>query len=668
MMVVNVAWTTLVTPLRDAMKILPLFLVCAVGALLSAQQPNVPAAQLLVNGLGTSGPYPISVGLNPSGALGTVLLSTNQTAPVPFILAVGHIAVGAMSFGGQSLDLLPSGCGFAIVLNGFDPLSAFSAMSILSPQFAATVWFPNSFGGPVGLQACVANPTAPQGFTFTAAADLFSGGPALATVAPAMGPTGGGLALVLTGTNFQCDPPLVLIGGVPAPSAVVLSDQIIHCTSPALPAGNHSVTLVQAHGTSTLNAAFTAQVGNPLFTSNEDFNDQSGRDATFQPQFSAALWNDPTQPGLLSGTMLSGSPLASYQGNPANLGTRWQVAVQPTPMWTYGVFSPFDTPTNNLGPGINPAGGSRTMHIYEAVDLGLPRAALELVEWGPFANTVFPAAYPGFTMWCGQTVTSAPWAQPNGTLGMFTNYNYNWTQATWQSPDPTNVYPLNLNMGGVRVVNTTTYNTTAAVTNFFPFPVLNPCFDYMGSGPGAGNLVMDQRTAPNTVTTLNLNRLHAAAFNPVRRLIGAPNATIAAAGGLEVYHMRFTFVNLEASARSLFKDCGVPLANSPIYLSLTTTPALNAQPAGTSVRIDVEGASAVLNPNTPLGSSTGMLSYAQGLAPNITTAQQVLHNPSQPSAPQLSGRRYFRTRTTLRGNHLTNQTPAFDSFSVLTTF
>jgi hypothetical protein len=63
-----------------------------------------------------------------------------------------------------------------------------------------------------------------------------------------------------------------------------------------------------------------------------------------------------------------------------------------------------------------------------------------------------------------------------------------------------------------------------------------------------------------------------------------------------------------------------------------------------------------------------MLTYAHGLAPNITTAPQVLHNPSQPAAPQLSGRRYFRTRTTLRGNHLTNQTPAFDSFSVLATY
>lgn len=643
-----------------------LIVVLALTAIGLAQQPNSPEARLLVNGLGATGPFPVAVGINPAGGLGTVVISTNQVSAVPFALAVGHIAVGAHTFGGQTLDLATTGCGFALVLNGFDPTNPFSGLSILAPQFAATAWFPNSFGGPVALQACVANPAAPLGFTLTAAADLFSGGPLLATVAPATGPTGGGLAMVITGSNFQCDAPNVLIGGVPAPGAVVLSDQVIHCTSPALPPGVHDVTLTQAHGSSTMAAAFTAQVGSPLYTSDEHFNDQLGRDATFAPPFSAALWNSPIQPGTLAGLPLAGSPLATYQGNPSGLGTRWQVTVQPVPIWTGGVYSPFDTPTNNLGAGVNPNGGSRIMHLYEAVDLGMPRASLELVEWGPFVNTVLGASYPGFTMWCGQTNTSASMI-PNSSIGMSALYNYNYDQSTWQTPDPANMNPLGLT-GGVRVVNTTAYNTTSTFSNFFPFPVLNPCFDYMGSGAGAGNLVLEQRTAPNAVTVLNMNRLLATSFNPVRRLIGGPTATVAASAGLEVYHMRFTFLNLEASARSLFRDCGVQAPNAAIYLSFTTSPPLNAQPAGSGVRIEVEGASAILNPGTALGATTGMLTFAQGLAPNITTTPQALHNPMFPTTPQLSGRRYFRTRTTLRGNHLTNQTPAFDNFSVLATY
>ncbi len=652
--------------LHQAMRSPTLIIMFALAAMGLAQQPNSPEARLLVNGLGTSGPFPVAVGINPAGGLGTVVISTNQVAAVPFALAVGHVAVGAHTFGAQTLDLATTGCGFALVLNGFDPTSPFSGLSILAPQFAVTVWFPNSFGGPVALQACVGNPSAPLGFTLTAAADLFSGGPVLATVAPATGPTGGGLALVITGNNFQCDAPNVLIGGVPAAGAVVLSDQVIHCTAPALPAGVHDVTLNQSHGSSTLSAAFTAQVGSPLFTTDENFNDQLGRDATFMAQFSPALWNAPAQAGMLAGLPLTGSPLATWQGNPAGLGTRWQVTVQPVPIWTGGVYSPFDTPTNNLGPGINPNGGSRIMHLYEAVDLGLPRAALELVEWGPFANTVLGANYPGFTMWCGQTLAQASMI-PNSSIGMSAVYNYNYDQPTWQAPDPANMNPLG-GTGGVRVVNTSIYSTTSTFSNFFPFPVLNPCFDYMGVGGGAGNLVLEQRTAPNTVSALNMNRLLATSFNPVRRLIGGPAATVAASAGLEVYHMRFTFMNLEASARSLFRDCGVPAPHAPIYLSFATTPALNAQPAGASVRIEVEGASALLNPTTPLGATTGMITFAQGLSPNITTTPQALHNPMFPTTPQLSGRRYFRTRTTLRGNHLTNQSPAFDSFSVLATY
>mgnify|MGYP003575806426 CR=1 FL=1 len=55
----------------------------------------------------------------------------------------------------------------------------------------------------------------------------------------------------------------------------------------------------------------------------------------------------------------------------------------------------------------------------------------------------------------------------------------------------------------------------------------------------------------------NFNRFRATANTPVRRLIGAPMSTgssVAALGGFEIYHMRFTFVGIEAQAQSAFYD------------------------------------------------------------------------------------------------------------------
>ena len=639
--------------------------ILVLAAVATAQQPNSADARLLLNGMGTNGPWPVAAGLAHTGALGTVqLTSAAATTPVPFALAFGHLAVGHMSFGAQSLDLDTSACGFSVVMNGFDPGHPFQSWSWLATQFQVTVWFPNAFGGPAAMQACVAVPTAPQGFVLTAAADLFSGGPVLGAVGPNAGTAGGGMQVVLSGTNFQCDPPVVLFGTTPAVAVQVLSDQLITCITPVLPVGVHAISLTQAHGSSVLPAAFTAQPGNPLFTTTEDFNDQLGRDSSFVPVFVAAGWNSAAQPGVLAGAPLSGSALASFNGNPAGLGTRIQVAVEPLPAWSGGVFSPFDTPTNNLGAGTNPNGGSRTMHLYEAVDLGMPRASLELVEWGPYANAVFGAVYPGFQMWCGQTTRSAPIAPPYLQIGLNAVFQANYDQATHQAPDPAHVNPSTNALGGVKVLSLQPYTTSTVLAPFFPFPVLSPCFDYLGSGAGAGALIIEQIAAPNAVTVLNLNRLHAANFTPLRRIIAGPANNIAAFGGLEVYHQRFTFVGLEASARSVFKDCGVPAIQSAQYLACVVTPPLASQPAGSATKLEFEGATAIVGPNQALGATTGWMTYAQGNAPAVSIDPLVLSNPVI-SAPQLSGRRFYRFRCTLRANNLTNQVPSIDRIDML---
>lgn len=652
----------------NAVRILVLVALFLLSTLAPAQQANSANASLLLNGLGGSGPWPVAAGLAHTGALGTVQLSSaSATTPMPFALAFGHIAVGQMSIGGQSLDLDTGSCGFSVVLNGFDPGHPFQSLSWLASLFQVTVWFPNAHGGPAAMQACVAVPTAPQGFLFTAAVDLFNGGPVVAAVAPANGTAGGGVNVIISGTNFQCDPPTVLFGTTPALGVQVLSAQLIQCTTPSLTVGMHAVSVTQGHGIGVLPAAFTAQTGNPLFTSTEDFIDTLGRDASFVPVFSAAHWNGPTQPGVLTGAPLGGSALATFSGNPAGLGTRTQVSVQPLPQWSGGVFSPFDTPTNNLGLGINPNGGSRIMHLYEAVDLGSPRASLELVEWGPFANVVFGATYPNFTMWCGQTSRSAPVAPPYATSGLSVVFLSNYDQNTHQAPDLTHVNPSLPSRGGVLVASAQPYATSTTVAPFFPFPLLSPCFDYWGSGLGAGALILEQRLDPNSVTVLNLNRLHAASFYPLRRVIAGPTQAIGVSGGLEVHHQRFTFVGLETSACSNFKDSGVPSLQSALYLACVVTPPLSVQPAGSSTKLEFESANAIVSPNTPLGPTSGWLTYAQGVAQSVTIDPLALSNPV-PTAPQLSGRRYYRFRATLRANNLTNQIPSLDSVSLLATY
>ena len=47
---------------------------------------------------------------------------------------------------------------------------------------------------------------------------------------------------------------------------------------------------------------------------------------------------------------------------------------------------------------------------------------------------------------------------------------------------------------------------------------------------------------------------------------------------------------------------------------------------------------------------------------------EVLNNPAMPTAPQLTGRRYFRFRVTLRNNNLTNGRQCYNSFIMAVTF
>jgi hypothetical protein len=599
----------------------------------------------------------------------------------PFALGIGRVVPGTASSASGILDLDIYGCGFALVFNGFDPTSPLSAISYLAP--AATPTFSLNFVYsqgtfiPAGVQAVVADPSSPAGVTLSAAADFFPGPFVLTGVAPSTGTQGGGTAVTITGSGFVCGPTQVRFGTVAAGNVSVFSQNTIFCIAPPQGAtGAVDVTVTQEGSTVILPQAFTYTVGSQVLSVTETFNDSSAQDHSHQPLFADARWDDASATGRLAGVELVGSPLAPFMGNPSALGTRTQVTLPIGPGTTLplttgigGLFSPFDDVTDNLGPNINPQGGSHIMHLFEATDLGSPRASLELVEWGPHNNVVFPSDYPQYRAWGGMTSTTAPIACQAGN-GLNSLYRANYSLPTPQPPDPQNLSFVNPAYGGVLLTAPRTYSAGPGFTSYYPFPVFDRPFDFLGSGPGAGNLLLEQNIEPG-LQSANFNRFRATAPAPVRRLIGGPRSSgnlTSTAGGCDIYDMRFTFVTLESSARSLFYDTGIGPGLTPVFVSLILDPDPAAQPAGTRSRWNVQGATGIIGPGIPAGVPTPWLTYWNGDPLSGTYNSLVITNPGLPSAPQLSGRRYFRFEAVLRGNHMTNEVPAYDSVTALVTF
>jgi|GEM_PF-6271685 len=503
------------------------------------------------------------------------------------------------------------------------------------------------------------------------------------TPSPSYGPLGYNIQVRIVGSNAQGVPPILgRAQGSPA--------QQLPLTFPSSSVAGGSVT----NGVLTVNLTSAACPTCVASTSVvEDFGSLTGRDSTFVAPFNAAAWNAAFDAGYLGGCQISGSPLATYQGNPGNLGTRFQRVLTPTVAFVgtvggtlnpAGLVAPFDTPTANLGATVNPQGGSHIMHLYEAVDLGAPRNSLELVEYGPVQNFVNIATYPGYVAWAGMTNVTGPWNCPTGQNGLSPLYSFNYNMTTAQSPDPLNLNPPSNNgncpmstttppagsIGGVRVTNPAPFNCGPGFTSYYPFPAFTQPFDYTGSGTGAGNLVFEQNFDPNTLTVTNLNRYRSAANIPARRIAGAPKTytancfngnNVSAAAGCDIYDMRFTFVPVASSARSNFYDTNISVG-TPIYEAFSLAPAPNAQAAGTSATWQLEGASAILTPNTPSGATTGLLTYFNGTPQTGTTNPLVLRNAAQPAAPQLTGRRYFRFVASFRNNAATNGRQRYNNF------
>lgn len=418
----------------------------------------------------------------------------------------------------------------------------------------------------------------------------------------------------------------------------------------------------------------TCQLGIPI---SESFDTNLQEDVAFLPAMGRALWNDASSPGTLSSGAISGSPLASFSGAPQNLGTRTQVNMPigtgTTLPLTTVPFAGLPEPFANLStPGGGGTGlGSHSQWLVESVDLGSPRASLELIEWGPVGNTVVPTTYPQYQCWAGMTSIAGPITCPSGISGISTIYSINYDIAPLQPPDPMNLNPnqvSNPGAGGVLVSPAQGYAVMPATTAYYPFPVFTPPFDYIGSGAGAGNLLYEINIEDG-MQLANLNRYRATAFVPVRRIVGLPisSGSITANGaGCDTYDTRFTFVNVLTSTQSLFYDSGV-VTGTPTYQFISIVPSPSNQPGLTFAQWEFEGATAIAGPGAPVGPTSGFLTYWTGTPVAGFFDPAVLSVPSNPSAPQLTGNRYFRFRTTLRNDSVQNESQTYDSLVVVLT-
>jgi hypothetical protein len=303
--------------------------------------------------------------------------------------------------------------------------------------------------------------------------------------------------------------------------------------------------------------------------------------------------------------------------------------------------------------------------MVEAVDLGTPRGSVELVEFCPVNMVVLASLYPNYQSWMGQANFAAPITCPmGGPGGMSTIYRANYTGPTFQPIDPMNTNPGMPTEGGVLVTPTFNWNMTNGLTSYFPFPVFTPPFDYLSTGQATG-LIWEVNIEPGNQVS-NFVKYRSTNFTPVRRLIGVPislGSLTSTAGGCETYATRYTFVNIVSQTRSEFYDTGVPM--NPRYGGVSITPRPSNQPSGTSSIWEFEGATGITGPTTPSGVTTGFLTYYSGApagdpVPGIED-NLIFFDPNSPTAPQLTGNRYFRFRATLRSDNLTNRRQSYNS-------
>ena len=432
---------------------------------------------------------------------------------------------------------------------------------------------------------------------------------------------------------------------------------------------------------------FTTQSAPGQLTSasiGEVFETTAQQDTSFSPRYPLAEWNQPVPPLNAPSGQLRGQAVSGTFFFP-NLGTRQQFGFQPngqvpmnptscnTPTCVYN--APFDTDVQNLSTmanPVNPMGGSHLMHLYLTNGNELPNDladTIELYEWGAPSGSASPISYPGFKMQFSHTTAQGTPMASGLTAPYVVNFDFDNPQNEWimpfSHPNPMN---MNLNEAPVLVVPTTTYvvGQFTLVGTFIPFPPLVLPFDYDDNRQQTSvitgttvnpNLVVDIDIPPPVIEMNNMRNVivgaNANSPTPTRRLLGASllqpgTMGLPAAQDAAIYHSRFTTVNKNSSALTLFYDLGSATVN-PDYLNLDVFPPVANRPAGTFITIRVEGADAVNGANVV--GSTGTLTYV--------TRNGVVQ-PAQ--LDMLDGKRFFRVTFEFEADLTNNVVPFIEGF------
>ncbi|WP_329133305.1 IPT/TIG domain-containing protein [Streptomyces sp. NBC_01476] len=191
-----------------------------------------------------------------SGTVGVTVTTPGGTSnPVPFFY-VGAPFKSSLSensgatAGGNTITIngtgLSTATGVAFGANTVAPtVVSDSVLSVVVPAGAAA--------GPVGVSVTTAGGTN-NGLSYTYIDD-----PTVATVAPAGGPTSGGTAVTITGTNLASTDQ-VTFDGAPAPFSVINATTVSAVTPPGV-AGPVDVAVSNPAGTDTAVGAFTYAAG-----------------------------------------------------------------------------------------------------------------------------------------------------------------------------------------------------------------------------------------------------------------------------------------------------------------------------------------------------------------------------------------------------------------------
>jgi hypothetical protein len=215
----------------------------------------VSASQLRANTPAASaGTYAVQV-TNPDGQAGTLANAftyTTPTTPSPTLTSIAP-ATGTTA-GGTAVTLTGTNfaAGATVTIGG----TAATSVAIVSAT-SITAVTPAGAAGARDVRVTLTggqSATLTGGFTYTAPQ---TPSPTLTSIAPVSGPTAGGTAVTLAGTNFAAGAS-VTVGGASATSVVVVSSTRITAVTPAGTAGARDVRVTLSGGQSaTLAGAFT---------------------------------------------------------------------------------------------------------------------------------------------------------------------------------------------------------------------------------------------------------------------------------------------------------------------------------------------------------------------------------------------------------------------------